>query len=201
MVIAVTVTPQLVTSLVRVRRAQRLRGQDRRGPRSVLSCALPVLADALDRSLELAASMDSRGYARSVPGRSGAGITATLLGSLLAAALGTYGLLDGSSPVWLGLPVLAAGALVALSGSVLAGRRVQRTRYRPDPWQLRESVVAGCGVVVALLLVGTLGTDPAGLDPSLSPLTWPSVPPVAVLCALLAALPAALPAAHQGRSR
>jgi len=200
-VIAVTVTPQLVTSLVRVRRAQRLRGQDRRGPRSVLSCALPVLADALDRSLELAASMDSRGYARSVPGRSGAGITATLLGSLLAAALGTYGLLDGSSPVWLGLPVLAAGALVALSGSVLAGRRVQRTRYRPDPWQLRESVVAGCGVVVALLLVGTVGTDPAGLDPSLSPLTWPSVPPVAVLCALLAALPAALPAAHQGRSR
>jgi len=194
-VIAVTATPQLVTSVVRVRRAQRLRGQEDRGPRSVLACALPVLQDALDRSLALAASMDSRGYARSIPGRSDARTTAALLVALLAAAMGTYGLLDGTSPEWLGLPVLAMGALVAVTGSVLAGRRVQRTRYRPDPWRLQETVVAGCGVAAALLLVGTLGTEPASLDPSLSPLAWPSVPPTAVLCALLAALPAAFPAA------
>ena len=174
-VIAVTVTPQLVTSVVRVRRAQRLRGQDGRGVRSVLACALPVLQDALDRSLALAASMDSRGYARSQPGRSDARITVALMVALLAAALGTYGLLDGSSPGWLGLPVLAVGAVVAVTGSVLAGRRVQRTRYRPDPWRLQETVVTACGTAAALLTVSSRGIGTAG----------------ALLIALLAALPAA----------
>ena len=201
-VIAVTVSPQLVTSLVRVRRAQRLRGLDRRGARAVLSCALPVLADALDRSLELAASMDSRGYARSEPGRSDAGVTAALLVSLLAAALGTYGLLDGSSPAWLGLPLLATGALVAVVGSVLAGRRVRRTRYRPDRWRLQEVVIVGAGVGVALL--GSLG----GLG-GLGGLGWSGGPPVTVVCVLLAVLPALIPglslgslrAARQGRAR
>jgi len=197
-VIAVTVTPQLVSSVGRVRRAQRLRGQDDRGLRSLMACALPVLADALDRSLALAASMDSRGYARSVPGRSDARITAALLVSLVAAALGTYGLLDGTSPDWLGVPLLAVGAVVAVGGSVLAGRRVRRTRYRPDPWLAQEWVIAACGLAVALLLAGAFAIDPAGLEPSLSPLTWPTVPPVAVLAALVAAVPAALHGSRHG---
>ena len=170
-VIAVTVTPQLVTSVVRVRRAQRLRGQDARGLRGLLVCALPVLADALDRSLSLAASMDSRGYARSTPGRSDSRITAALLVALLAAAMGTYGLLDATAPGWLGLPLLAAGALVAVAGSVLAGRRVLRTRYRPDPWGVPETVIAASGVLAAALLA------------------VPSSGGV-VVCALLAAIPA-----------
>lgn len=192
-VIAVTVTPQLVSSVVRVRRAQRLRGQDDRGLRSVLACALPVLADALDRSLALAASMDSRGYARSESGRSDARVTAFLLVALVAAALGTYGLLDGTTPGWLGLPLLGAGALFAVGGSALAGHRVRRSRYRPDPWGLPESVIAACGAAVVLLLAGALGMTPDGLEPSLSPLTWPSVPPVAIVAALIAAVPAMLP--------
>ena len=193
-VIAVTVSPQLVTSLVRVRRAQRLRGQDTRGPRAVLACTLPVLQDALDRSLALAASMDSRGYARSIPDRSDTRVTAALLVALLSAAVGTYGLLAGSSPGWLGLPLLVVGSLVAITGSVLAGRRVRRSRYRPDPWRLEESVVASCGVVAALLLMATLGTGTAVLDPSAGSVSWPSAPLGAVVCALVAALPSVLPA-------
>ena len=142
-----------------------------------------MLADALDRSLSLAASMDSRGYARSMPGRSDARITAALLVALLAAAMGTYGMLDATTPGWLGLPLLAAGAVVAVAGSVLAGRRVQRTRYRPDPWGSPETVIAGCGVVAAALLAAT---------------SWPGR---AVVCALLAAVPAVLPAVRLGPVR
>lgn len=200
-VIAVSVTPQLVTSASGVRRAQRLRGQDGHGLRTVSSTAVPVLADALDRSLALAASMDSRGYARALPGRSDRGVAGLLLLALLAAALGTYGLLDGTSPAWLGVPVLVTGAGAAVIGSVLAGRQVRRTRYRPDHWGVPESVVAACGGLAAGLLVMATATDPAALDPSVSPLGWPSLPPVAVLCALLAAAPALGPDRHAGRPR
>lgn len=61
-VIATTVVPQLVSSVQRIRDAQRLRGQSLKGIRSWKRVALPVLEESLSRSLELAASMDARGY-------------------------------------------------------------------------------------------------------------------------------------------
>lgn len=189
-VIAVSVTPALVASSASVRRARRLRGHETRGVRAVLRTAVPVLADALDRALALAASMDSRGYARAVPGSSDRRVSALLLVALVAAALGTYGLLDGTTPGWLGVPVLAVGAVTAVVGGVLAGRQVRRTRYRPDVWRAPETVVAACGVLAAALLVAATATDPSALDPSLQPLGWPSLPPVALVSAVLAAAPA-----------
>lgn len=189
-VIAVSVTPQLATAAAGIRRAQRLRGHESRGVRGMLSTAVPVLTDALDRSLALASSMDSRGYARPLTGRTDRRVPALVVLALLAASLGTYGLLDGTSPRWLGVPVLAIGATAAVTASVLAGRLVRRTRYRPDHWGAAEAVVAGCGVLAAALLVAATATDPAALDPSLHPLGWPTLPPVAVLCAVVAAIPA-----------
>ena len=59
LVIATSVFPQLVQSLHRIRKAQRLRGIEKVGIRSL---ALPLLEEALSRSLQLAESMDSRGY-------------------------------------------------------------------------------------------------------------------------------------------
>lgn len=61
-VIATSVLPQLVSSSKRIRQAQRLRGQNNHGLRGWRRLALPLLEDALARSLELAAAMDSRGY-------------------------------------------------------------------------------------------------------------------------------------------
>ncbi len=61
-VIATSVLPQLVASSARIRQAQKLRGQDVRGLRGWRRLALPLLEDALARSLDLAAAMDSRGY-------------------------------------------------------------------------------------------------------------------------------------------
>ena len=194
-VIAVTVSPQLVTSLARVRRAQRLRGQDIGGLRGALAGALPVLQDGLDGSLALAASMDSRGYARSTPGRSDARVTTALVAALLAAAMGAYGLLDATSPEWLGAPMLVVGALVAIAGSVVAGRRSRRTRYRPDPWRLQETVVAGCGAATALVAFVASGTGAATLGASFGGTGPSSMVVGAALCAGVVALPSALPTA------
>lgn len=190
-VIALSVTPALVTAATDVRRARRLRGLETRGPRDVGRLALPVLTDALDRSLALAASMDSRGYARAVPGVSSAAVTGLLVAALLAAVVGTYGLLDGTTPGWLGPVLLVAGAALATLGSVRASRRVTRTRYRPRPWRADDTFVVACGLLAALVLVLVTATDPAALDPSLHPLRFPPLPPAAAAAALIAALPAA----------
>lgn len=61
-VIATSVVPQLVTAVARIRQAQRLRGQSLKGFRSWKRIAIPLLEESLARSLDLAASMDSRGY-------------------------------------------------------------------------------------------------------------------------------------------
>jgi energy-coupling factor transport system permease protein len=61
-VIATSVLPQLVTSVARIRQAQRLRGQTLKGFKSWKRVAIPLLEESLARSLDLAAAMDSRGY-------------------------------------------------------------------------------------------------------------------------------------------
>lgn len=59
LVIATSVFPQLATSFQRIRRAQKLRGIEGNTFRNL---ALPLLEQSLTRSLQLAESMDSRGY-------------------------------------------------------------------------------------------------------------------------------------------
>ena len=61
-VIATSALPQLVSSVARIRQAQRLRGQSLRGFKSWKRIAIPLLEESLAKSLDLAASMDSRGY-------------------------------------------------------------------------------------------------------------------------------------------
>ncbi|RYJ05735.1 MAG: energy-coupling factor transporter transmembrane protein EcfT, partial [Actinomycetales bacterium] len=162
-VVAISVFPQLAESFLRVRRARALRGGPKQGRMKALrAIVIPVLEDALDRSLQLAASMDSRGYGRA--GRDSAR-TRLLTGSLMVVGLigvcvGVYATLDGTTPRVLAGPVLAAGAVVALIGFGVAGRRVQRTRYRPDRWRPAEVLVALSGIGVAVVLFTTSSFDP-----------------------------------------
>src|SRR5512139_1511767 len=116
-VIALTFAPQLVTDAARVRAAHRLRGQSG-GIRSLKRMAMPVLEGALDRSVELAAAMDSRGYGRTTDaGPAARRLTGLLvLSGLLGLCVGMYGLLSGTSAAWLGLPMLLAGSVLAAAG-------------------------------------------------------------------------------------
>lgn len=60
--IASSVAPQAARSIDRVKNARRLRGHDVHVLRSWRGVALPVLEDSLERSIDLAASLESRGY-------------------------------------------------------------------------------------------------------------------------------------------
>jgi energy-coupling factor transport system permease protein len=189
-VVATTFTPLLVEDLGRIRQARRLRGRPTSGITALRATVVPVLEGALERSITLAAAMDSRGYGRRAPTspRRRALTTSLVLGGVLATAVGTYGVLAAGTPTPLGVPLLIAGLLTCLTGVVIAGRRVQRTRYRPERWTPRSLLVAASGLAAGLLLV-LLAGDP-GLVGPISPPQWPGLSPLAAAALLLPALPA-----------
>ena len=193
--VALSVAPQLVESVQRVRRARQLRGAGggRGGGRGALrAIAIPVLHDALERSLRLAAGMDSRGYGRvGSATRASRRVTgALMLGGLAGLCLGAYGLLGSTEPGGLGLGGFIAGAGLCVAGLVLGGRRVSRSRYRPDPWRWPEWVVTGCGLVSAVVLCLNLGAGQAALNPPVYPLHWPPLPVLPTVAILVAGLAA-----------
>ena len=191
-VVSISLAPQLIESVQRVARARRLRAAKRRGWRALRSIAIPVLADALERSVALAAAMDSRGY-----GRTGSATRATrrltailMVAGMVGVCIGCYGLLGGSGPRLLATPAILAGAVLCSAGLALGGRRVQRTHYRPDPWRAPEWIVAGCGLVSAVALYLSTGYNAADLNPSFSPLRFPALPLLPAIAILIAAVPA-----------
>ena len=185
LVVAVTVLPQFADSVRRVRAAQALRaGQTGRVGR-LRRMLVPVLEDALERSLALAAGMDARGYGR------GAGLTpaqrrrtgALMLIGLCGICVGVYAVLDRTAPRYLALPMLALGVVAAVAGLASAGRQVERTRYRPDRWQAPELVVVGSGLVV-----GVVGWYVAGSQTLIAYPSLDAVPQVSVAVLLAAAV-------------
>lgn len=192
LVVAITVAPQLIAGIQRVRRARRLRGAQQRGLRAVGAVATPVLHDALDRSLALAAAMDSRGYGRRgaiAPAQRRATV-ALLVAGLAALCVALYGLLGGASSPWFALVALAVGVGSCAIGIGVGSRRVQHTDYAPDPWDIPENLVVAAGVVCAVTFVVVTRFDVASLHPSVVPLTWPTLPLVPLVAVAVAATPA-----------
>jgi energy-coupling factor transport system permease protein len=194
LVVALSVAPQLVESVIRVGRARRLRGGRSSGLRALPKLVLPVLTDALDRSLSLAAAMDARGYGRTedLPARERRVTGAFVVAGLLGIGVGLYGLLDTTSPAWLGLPVLGMGLAAAAIGLRLGGRRLRRTVYRPDPWRIDETLVAATGIVAGAAMWAASSLTPQVVNPSLSPVTWPTVTLLTAGGLLVGLLPARL---------
>lgn len=190
--VALSMAPQLAESARRVHRARRLRGGDRARVHVLRQVAIPVMTDALDRSLLLAAAMDARGHGRTArtSARLRAVSGALVLVGLSGACVGVYGLLDATTPALLGAPTLIIGVTAAGLGLALAGHRLESTRYRPDPWRAAEWLVCLSGLVAATGLFLAGNVDPDNLNPSLQPLQWPTLQLLPLLSILAGALPA-----------
>lgn len=190
LVVGLTFVPYLVADAGRVRRARRLRGHTGRGFTEFGALVLPVLAGGLERALELAASMESRGYGRAAgrdPRRQRRASAVTVLG-LIGALAGSYGLLDGSTPPLLGLPLVLAGTGAAAGALWYGAGRDRRTRYRPQRWGAAETFVVASGLLTGAVLIAGQQLGWAGLTPPQMPLAWPEVPPAAVPAILLLGL-------------
>lgn len=199
-VIALSVAPQLIESAQRVHRARRLRGDSAKGLRALGAVALPVLTDAIERSLALAAGMEARGFGRT-RGLDTAGSLPLMLVASMAATLGAFLLL--STPWWAPATALLVGGIAGVGlGLRLAGRRLQVTHYRPHPWRARETAVAASGLLAAALVLGVGWLDPAALSdaalawlapaalfPTTNPLVWPDLTPVMLVVVALALAP------------
>lgn len=199
-VVAMSLAPEMIASTQRVRRARELRGDALtagrdpiRRARAFARVALPVLADATDRSLVLAASMDARGYGRTagVPRRLRRITGALILTGLCGLSIGAYSLLDTTAPGWASALALLVGVGLSGAGLWLGSRRVSRTRFAAGVWTVPSALVAQSGTWA---LVGSLlaawwrqPLDPPGV------LSWPPLPVAAFLGALVALTPALLP--------
>ena len=178
-VVALTFLPTLVSDLQRVVTSRRLRGRPVAGLRAWGHIAAAVLDSALDRSLTLAATMDSRGHGRRVIGtaRLTRASQALLLAGLVGMGLGLAGLMDSAANRVVTSALAAGGIVLAIVGLAVAGRTQPRTRHRRDPWHQPEWITALSGVAVALAFIA-------------SPPLWPSLPALTLIATVAACLPA-----------
>uniref|UniRef100_UPI000AE222A3 energy-coupling factor transporter transmembrane component T n=1 Tax=Streptomyces pathocidini TaxID=1650571 RepID=UPI000AE222A3 len=166
-VVAMTFAPHLVSDVVRLRAARRLRGRTDKGLRALLRIGLPVLEGALERSVALAAAMDARGYGRTadVP-RAVRRTTAWLT-------------LGGRRTVRTRYRPDAWGArawLVSGSGAAVAAAMIWSGAA--DPASLQPSIVplAAPGLPLWPAAAILLGMLPAVVAPAPAPPTTPAAP-------------------------
>lgn len=143
--IAVAFVPQMVSSLQEIREAQAIRGHRFRGIRNLLPLFVPLLTTGLERAIQLAESMEARGFGSVSTSRSKG--RQTLQRVLIATAL--FGLLAAAfarsyySSVPLASVLLALGSAALLVGTLMAiGRGVKRSRYHRELWRRRDTLVS-----------------------------------------------------------
>ncbi|HYF66245.1 MAG TPA: energy-coupling factor transporter transmembrane component T [Herpetosiphonaceae bacterium] len=165
--IGLAFVPQTVLRLRAIREAQRLRGHRFRGWRDALPLFVPLLSGGLERALNLAEAMESRGYGRSlrrdeassrVIGR----LRLLALAGLAGLMLGCFAFLfypSGTLASRLGLAAIAGSAGLILAGWRRAGQFLSRTTYNRERWSGGDRLVALAAVAApaGLWLLGRAG--------------------------------------------
>jgi energy-coupling factor transport system permease protein len=153
--IAIAFVPQMVSSLKDIREAQAIRGHRFRGIRDLLPLFIPLLTSGLERAVQLAESMEARGFGsatrpsvqrREIADR--ALVATALFGLLVGAFWYTY----YAANRWPGVSLVFA-SLSMLGGIVMTmSRRVARSRYQRELWRRRDSVVSIACIVCVVII-------------------------------------------------
>ena len=139
--IAVSFVPQMTLALQDIREAQMVRGHRFRGVRDLLPLFMPLLTTGLERAVQLAESMESRGFSRQdeiSPAQENTykALIALALFILIAAAV-LLGFTGGMRAIGWSLVVLAVILIWRVFHSM--GLRVQRSRYLNELWHSRDT--------------------------------------------------------------
>jgi energy-coupling factor transport system permease protein len=141
LVVSITLAfvPQTVKSFSQVREAQAIRGHQLRGLHDLTALLVPLLADALEKAVQLAEAMEARGYGRASSGvrtpraRSEVLMVGGLVGVLMGWLVEAYWR-NGAGWVLVGAGVIA----LALGVRALAAHTPRMTRYKPQAWSARD---------------------------------------------------------------
>lgn len=154
--IAVGFVPGLVRSMGEIIEAQRARGHRFGGLRSWLPLVAPLLAGSLEQSVQLAESLDARGFGRTTaPAQALGRRQLWVIGGLLAFSAGLFiWLYYGAGPLRpVALALLLVGALASCLALRALGRLVRRSSYRRERWRLADSLVALACTICALAML------------------------------------------------
>ncbi len=220
--IAVAFVPQMVASWQAIREAQQARGHRVRGVRDLLPLLLPLLVTALERAMQLAESMEARGFGgrplrasaggqrtgRGAPpgstnragvagddgAREGLAGQAAILGGLGALGVGAAGLGFWPERGLMNGLLLGGGGLAFAWAFWVLGRRVRRTRYRRWTWEPadRGMLAAGAAAALGWTAVVLLRSDWLLYYPYPPGSPWPTFNPLLGLLILLSAAPGML---------
>jgi energy-coupling factor transport system permease protein len=154
--ISLAFLPQTIRSFRQVREAQAIRGHQLRGVRDLTPLLVPLLADSLEKAVQLAEAMEARGYGQKSHISNfksqilmAGGLSGILLGWLMEAYWR-----DG-----VGWAAIVASAMAVVIGIRMATAHAPRTtRYKPQAWSTRDTLLAALSalplaaiVIVALL--------------------------------------------------
>jgi energy-coupling factor transport system permease protein len=193
--IAITFVPHMVLSGKEIREAQRIRGHRFRGIRDLMPLIIPLLANALERAIQLAETLEARGFgstALPVSHREATLTQSGMLAALLALVAGLFVATYFPANDFWGWMLTVVGVAGLLAIFWLQGRHVQRTRYRHERWTLRDSAIAAASAIVVVVVVTARLAAPETLAYSPFP-PYSLLPPFDPWVGM-ALLPLALPA-------
>jgi energy-coupling factor transport system permease protein len=194
--IAITFVPQTIQRWSEIREAQSLRGHRVRRIADLLPLIIPLLAGGMERSVNLAEAMESRGFGRAPAGERGIAPIVVQLG--LASGLGLV-LVGGTMFAFVpDVPLLGwfliVGGLAFVTLTIWSmSRGARRTRYRRRVWRAHDTplaIVSG-GVFAILLVFKILAPELLAYSPFLR-ISMPDFDPLVALTIVALIVPAVI---------
>jgi energy-coupling factor transport system permease protein len=200
--IALAFVPQMIVSAQEIREAQQVRGHRFRGVRDLLPLFVPLLAGGLERAIQLAESMEARGFGHarfsSLSRRVLAARIASVMG-LLGLAWGAFAYAYFPGQRLMGIAVLVGSTALLLISFWAMGKAVPRSHYRRWLWRRRDTALTLASGAVALLTLTLWLLDRPALMyypyPPMAP--WPPFRPEIGAAFVLLALPALLASGYR----
>ncbi len=188
--VALLLLPETVARATALREARLLRGH-RGGIRAYSALLIPLLAEALERSVQRAESLDARGFGRLEAGSNAMASVLTVACVAIAASAAFASYYTSHHALTMTIAVAASGA--ALVAVWRQGRENAAVHMRRLPLSSRDIAVLAAALVGAIVFVTLRATETGGITYLPFPeVAVPAFGPAGAAAALLLLAPALL---------